>query len=1112
MLILNRIRPNALAALFFLWFTVSGSLLHADGRQGYYRQPTIHGDVIAFVAEGDIWSVAASGGVARRLTTHPAAESYPHFSPDGKTLALAAQYEGPTEVYTMPLDGGPPQRRTVEAESSIPVGWTMGGKLVYRTRHYSTLPAEQLVEIDLANNGFRRIPLSQASDATWDAGGAIYFTRPRFHQQEVKRYKGGTARNIWKFSRDQGEAKNLTAEFAGEHHSPMWYSGRVYFVTDRDGNMNIWSMNASGEDLTQHTRHSGMDVRSADIDKDQIVYRVGADIWLLNISTGVHQIVPITLASDFDQLREKWVDDPMDQLTSAHLHPEGKSVVLTSRGRIFVAPSGQGRLVQASRAAGVRYRDACFMPDGQNLLTLSDESGEYEFWSISARGLGTPKQLTRDGDILRWRAIPAPDGKHFAYNDKNNDLWIVQLENGSRKLISQNRQGIGDITWSPDSRWIVFAQNAVNTYQQLMLYHLDDETIVPLTSNRVNSSSPAWSTDGNWLYFVSDRSLQSLVPSPWGPRQPEPYFDKPMKIYRLALKKGLRSPFQADDELYKPESNDDSSDDKPSDKENESNEASEKLQGKDDAEKSKTTEEIAKTQIDVEGIQHRVKDLPVPAGNIRDLFVNKDSIFWLERESGRNADTNLMGLKIGNKNNKPLRVVADIQSVELSDDKKKLLIRKSNNLYVVDAAVKSISDLTDKKIDLSNWQYSIDVREDLRQIFVDAWRLHRDYFYDPNMHGVNWLAVRKKYEPLVDRVTTRAELSDVIGQMVGELSVLHTSVRGGDHRRGDDQVTIPTLGAQLTRAENDGGYRINYIYQSDPDYPEELSPLADPDLNIQQGDVIESINGEPVLARVHPHLLLRNQAGRQVLLKIQSGESKESREVIVKPIANEAALRYRDWEYTRRMHVEEKAKGSVGYVHLQAMGGRNLTEWYRNFYPVFDRQGLIIDVRHNRGGNIDSIILEKLMRKAWFYWKARVGVPTWNMQYAFRGHMVVLCDEHTASDGEAFAEGFRRLELGKVIGTRTWGGEVWLTSSNRLSDGGIATAAEFGVYGPERIWLIEGHGVDPDIVVDNLPYATFNGSDAQLDAAIDHLLKKIEEDPRDVPKQPDYPDKSFDYR
>lgn len=1061
--------------------------LHAETQLGYFRHPALHGETIIFVAEGDLWSVGIEGGAARRITSHPGEESHPCISPDGKLVAFAAQYEGPTEVYTMPVSGGRPQRQTVEAEASIPVTWTPDGRLVYTTRHYSTLPANQLVAINLESKTRTRIPLSQASDAAFAPNQTIYFVRPRFHNQEVKRYQGGTARNIWKFEHGADEATILTEHIQGESHSPWWFRDRIYFVTDTDGTMNIWSMSSHGEDLQQHTRHSGFDVKRPSLHADRMAYQVGADLWIVNLETNVQRRLNITLVSDFDQLRDKWVVNPMDRLSSSHIHPQGESVVLVTRGRLFVAPAKGGRFVQASRKSGVRFRDACFMPDGDSILTLSDESDEFEFWRLSARGLGTAEQITTDGDILKWRGYPSPDSKHLAYSDKNYDLWLVDLETKEEQLISTNREGIGGIAWSPDSRWLVFGQTAANTYTQLHLYHLESKVRTPLTGDRVNSLSPTWSQDGKWLYFLSDRGLHSVVGSPWGPRQPEPYFDKSMKIYRLAMTSGIRSPFQPSDELQR--------EDEPESGEKSETENEKEEKGNDETKKT--------VEIDVEGIQRRVKLVPVARGNFSGLACNEAALFWLEKTD---ASTNLMALAFDNQASSKI-VAKDVGSFEVSGDGKKLLVRKSNALFIVPATAAE-AKLDDAKIDLSTWKYRIDVREDWKQIFTDAWRLHRDYFYDPNMHGINWNAVRAKYAPLVDRVTTRTELSDIIGQMVAELSTLHTAVRGGDVRRGNDDVKLPTLGARLKRDQN-SGFRIDYIYQSDPDYPSELSPLADPDLNVKVGDIIEAINGVSLQGISDPHLLLREHQGEQVLLRLRSGEN--SREVIVTPITDEAALRYRDWEYTRRLRVEKQSDGNIGYVHLKAMGPENLTEWYRNFYPVFQRQGLILDMRHNRGGNIDSIILEKLMRKAWFYWQGRVGEPTWNMQYAFRGHMVVLCDEHTASDGEAFTEGFRRLGLGKVIGTRTWGGEIWLTSSNRLSDGGVATAAEFGVYGPERVWLIEGHGVDPDIIVDNLPHATFNGSDAQLDAAIKHLQELIEKDPRPVPKHPDYPNKSFDY-
>jgi tricorn protease len=411
------------------------------------------------------------------------------------------------------------------------------------------------------------------------------------------------------------------------------------------------------------------------------------------------------------------------------------------------------------------------------------------------------------------------------------------------------------------------------------------------------------------------------------------------------------------------------------------------------------------------------------------------------------------------------------------------------------------------RVDLSGWAFSFPPREEWRQMFVEAWRLERDYFWDRGMSGNDWPAILRKYEPLVDRVTDRDELSDLLAQMVRNLSALHTFVSGGDVRRGTDRIEAGSLGTLLERDSAAGGWRVAKIYRSDPDYLDDLAPLARPGVDVRQGDVVQMINGIGTLHAADPALLLRNQAGRQVRLRVRPAGVDSTRDVVVVPIPPSRAdnLRYDEWEYSRRLLVDSLSHGRVGYVHLRAMGPGDIAQWTREFYPVFTRQGLIVDVRHNRGGNIDSWILGTLIRKAWMYWQPRVGNPYWNMQWAFRGHLVLLVDENTASDGEAFSEGFRRLGLGKIIGTRTWGGEIWLTSSNVLVDRGIATAAEFGVYGPEGAWLVEGHGVDPDSVVDNLPHATFDGADAQLQAALAYLEQQIRAHPVRVPPAPAYP-------
>ncbi|HYV86426.1 MAG TPA: S41 family peptidase [Patescibacteria group bacterium] len=1126
---LNRsLSPRALGAVCFLSVSLALAAAPAAGPQGYYRFPAIHGDTIVFTAEGDLWTAAASGGTARRLTSHAATELGAAISPDGATVAFSASYEGPLEVYTMPLEGGLPARRTWDGEGSFVTGWTPDGRVMYTTDHYTGLPDFQTVLLDPRTGQSELLPLAQASGGVFDqSGDTLFFTRLSFQGSQTKRYQGGTAQSIWRYTKGGAEAVPLTADWKGTSRTPMLWNGRLYFASDRDGTMNIWSMDLEGRDLKQHTKHSGWDALSPSLSDGRIVYQCGADLWLLDLKSGADAVVPIRLASDLDQMRERWVKPPMDFVTSVYLAPKGDRVALTARGQIFVAPAEQGRLVEATRAPGVRYREARFMPDGKTLLALSDVTGEVELARLPANGVGRAETLTTDGHVLRWEAVPSPDGKWIAHHDKNRELWLLNVESKANTRIATCPDGdFSDLEWSPDSRWLAYVAPGTNTFDRIWLYGIESRAATAFTTDRYDSRSPAWSPDGKWLYFLSDRNLESVVRSPWGSRQPEPFFDRQSRLYETALVKGLRSPFQPGDELAPEEKKDDDKGkeaDKDSGKEPDkakSADKDDKKDGKDAKGGKDKKEEPPKVVIELEGLIERTREVPVPPGNYNALSNDGKHLYFVSRDAGVDRKSTLKSLAIENKGAPPDTVLEDIKFYDLSLDRKKILVQKGNDVLVFDASGKPPADTAKATVNLRDWMFSLDPREEWRQMFVEAWRLERDYFYDRGMHGVDWKAMRDKYLPLVDRVTDRGELSNLLAQMVSELSALHTFVYGGDVRQAPDQVGTASLGAVLRRDEAAGGLRVQHVYRADPDRPDRLSPLARPGVDVADGDLIESVNGVAALSAIDPAALLRNQAGRQVLLHVRAGKEEKKgadekkgagRDVIVVPISvdQESELRYDEWEYSRRQRVEKAGEAKIGYVHLRAMGGGNMSEWEREFYPVFDRSGLIIDVRHNRGGNIDSWILEKLMRRAWFYWQPRVGTPYWNMQYAFRGHMVVLCDEGTASDGEAFSEGFRRLGLGKVIGTRTWGGEIWLSASNRLVDKGIATAAEFGVYGPEGTWLIEGHGVDPDIVVDNLPHATFEGGDAQLDAAVKYLLEEIRTKPIPVPPPPAYPDKSF---
>jgi len=1096
----------------------------AAGHRGYYRFPTLHGDRVVFTAEGDLWSVGLEGGLARRLTTHHGEETHPALSPDGRTIAFSAAYEGPTELYTMPASGGLPARRTWEGEEAEVVGWTPDGRILYTTRKHSTLPNHQLVALDPASGEWELLPLHRAAEGTVLPAGAsgappgtLVFTR--FYEQgsHTKRYTGGTAQDLWRLDPGSTEAVPLTPDHPGTSRAPMAWEGRIYFATDRDGTMNLWSMTPGGEDLRQHTRHRGWDVKDPALAAGRIVYQLGADLRLYDIAGGEDRRLDIRLASDLDQRREKWVEDPWEYLDAVRLSPDGKRVALTARGEVFVAPVGDGRFIRITRGPGVRYRAARFDPDGESLLVLSDESGEVEWWRLPADGVGEAVRLTGNGRTLRLHGEPSPDGRWLVSYDHDQEIWLHDLETGEAEQIDFSaRWGFDGPDWAPDSRWFAYAKPADNSFWRIHLHHVEDGRHAVITSDRYDSDDMVFGPDGEWLWLLSERDFHSVVGSPWGSRQPEPHFDRQTRIYALALRDGLRFPFAPGDELH-PGRGDAGGNGGPGEGDGADGAAAGGEARGGDGDGSVPPP----VRIDLPGLERRLHRAPQPPGNYSALSTNGTRLFFLELERGREPARRLMALEIGNDEADAVPLLEDVDGYQLSRDGTRLLVRREEEIYVIPADAGPDPDLEETRVDLSGWRFPIDPAREWRQLFLDSWRLQRDYFYDPEMHGVDWEAMRRKYLPLVDRVTTRAELADLQGQMAGELSALHTFVYGGDRREGEVRVEPASLGARLRRDEAAGGYRVTHVYRSDPDLPEELSPLARPGVDVREGDVVTAVDGVELLSVAHPGVLLRDRAGRQVRLSVRTGPPGPGsppegthREVIVTPVtpAEERDLRYDEWEYTRRLAVDSLSGGEIGYVHLRAMGRDDMADWYRDFYPVFDRAGLVIDVRHNRGGNIDPWILSRLLRKAWFYWQPRVGDPYWNMQYAFRGHAVVLVNERTASDGEAFAEGFRRLGLGNILGVRTWGGEIWLTSSNDLMDEGIVTASEFGVYGPEgKEWLIEGHGVEPDIVVDNLPRATFEGRDAQLEAAVEHLERLIREDPRPVPGHPPYPDKSVEW-
>lgn len=1026
-------------------------------------------------------------GVTARLTTHEGVETNPVISPDGKTLFFTGEYEGSSEIYCMNMEGGVPRRLTYDfgGRSTYISGFTPDGKLLYRSTRFSHLPYTELVKLDPVTLRAESIPLWQASQGSYGSDGVLYFTRFPNQGSKTKRYKGGLIEQIWKFDGRQ-EAINLTGDFDGTSAYPMAYSGRIYFLSDRDGTMNLWSMDGNGKDVKQHTFSKGWDLQTPYLSDGRIVYQKGADIWLYDSKTNTEKMLDIHLLSDFAQRKSLWIKSPVSNISYSAISPNGNYAAIISRGRLFVSPAKSDRWVEVVRRSGIRFREVHFIDD-KSVAVLSDESGEWEIWKMNADASGKAVQITKNTPNQIASFSVSPDGKYIGYNDKNNIVRIVEAATGEVKYeYATAYQGTGDIGWSPDSRFMHFTRGIENLNVQVCLVDRETMKMIPVTTTRLNSGSPHWSADQRWLYFVSERSLHTAVNSPWGSREPEPFYNETEKIYAFPLDTAAKFPFLdtdswLSDSLFNPHAK------------------------KEEGKKGKTS------VYDWDRLSRALYEVPVKNSNIGNFDVADGYLYWLDRGVENHWQARLLALKIGeSKKYEPTEVATGVTGFSLSGNKKKILINFANSTIAIADANGQKVDVDKSKLEMASWNFVINPSEDWKQMFVDAWRMMRDYFYDRDLHKVDWAAVRKQYEPLTERLTDRYELDDLLAQMVGELSALHTFVYGGDKRTSPDMIPSGFLGALLVRT--DKGLQIKHIYNSDPDYPDFGSPLNKPQFHIREGDIITAVNNISLDNVPDIAELLANKVNVPVKLSLLD-KSGFSYEEVVRPISSgqDMALRYQEWELQCRQKVDDLSNNDIGYVHLQAMGSGDMDAFVKQYYPVFNRKGLILDVRHNNGGNIDSWVLEKLLRKAWMYWQARSGGPAWNMPYAFRGHMVILCDQGTASDGEAITEGFRRLGLGKVIGMRTWGGEIWLSSDNRLVDNGIASAAELGVYGPEKKWLIEGRGVEPDITVDNLPFETYKGKDAQLELAVEYLKKQITAEPVEVPQAPPHPDKSFKY-
>lgn len=978
-------------------------------------------------------------------------------------------------MYIMPIDGGVAKRVSFENSRVRLQGWTSTGDILYSTDNAHS-PANYWVLRTVTPQTLETqdLPLSDAIEGSLDDSGEyVYFTRFGLQAtgDNARAYQGGATGELWRYKiGSKKEAQPLTKNHKGSVRQPMVWNDRLYFISNQDGNDNLWSMTLSGDDAKQHTHYQEFSIRSASMDDGKVVFQYGASIKLFDIAANQDKDLDISLVSDAPRQREQWVNNPVKYLTAANLSPEGDKAVITARGHIAVTGADGKRLIEIKSPQDSRLRNGVMSNNGKWIYAIADTSGEQEIWQFAADGSNDSKQLTHNGSSMRMSLSLSADGRYLANDDYDGNVWLFDLANGRNKKIITQGEGLGpyeDIVWSADSRFIALTKSEIGKMrQQVVLYSLDENKAEALTSDKYESFSLSFSTDGQWLYFLSNRQFNATPSSPWGDRNMGPVFDKRTLIYALALTKDAVFPFQKITEL-----------------------AVQKEETEDSDSKNESENELT---VEWNGLNQRLWQVPVAAGNYSRLTVAENNLYVMDRTANKKS---LKYIKFANRAAKVDNFGNDIDGYQLSDDGKKLFIAENGvqSLFIVDAGSKMPADTSQLTVNTKSWKLALNPKLEWQQIFDDAWLMHRDSFFDKNMRGVDWDNAKKKYQKLVDRVTDRNELNDVFKQMMGELNALHSQVRGGDQIKDPKRPKAASLGAWLKQTKK--GVQIAHIFKADPELPSLASPLNKMGVDASEGDIIVSINHSPVTTVADVNQLLRNQANQQVLLELK--RKGELHKVIVDPItiSANAKMRYMDWVESNSDKVEQASDGDVGYLHLYAMGASDIANFAREFYANYNKEGLIIDVRRNRGGNIDSWIIEKLLRKAWAFWQPTHGSASTNMQQTFRGKLVVLTDQLTYSDGETFSAGIKALGLAPLIGKQTSGAGVWLSGRNRLADNGMARVAEYPQYSINGDWIVEGHGVEPDIEVDNLPVATFNGTDAQLNKAIDYLNETIKKDP-----------------
>ena len=1079
----------------------------ASAQTKLLRFPDISGDRVAFTYAGDIWTAPASGGTAVRVTAHPGMEVFAKFSPDGKWIAFTGQYDGDEQVYVVSAGGGVPRQLTFYPAKGpfTPrwgwdhqvYGWTKDGKqIIFKSQQDSwALPIARLYSVPVDGGPVEPLPMPEAGSGDYspDSTRMVYSPQSRDFRPE-KRYSGGMANKLYIFDLKSYDAKPIT-EGPRATRDPMWVGDTIYYNSDRDGHFNLYSYGVTSGKTNQVTHSKLWDVRWPSSDSEsRIVYEMNGELQVLDTHSGKSTQLSISVPDDGLSRRPSRIS-AANNIESYELSPKGERALFCARGDIFTTPIEKGPTRNLTHSSSAHDRWPTWSPDGSQIAFISDMSGEDELYLIPQDGSKPAEQITRGGNAFRYQPQWSADGKRIAFGDKDGKVWVVTLADKKLTEIVDSRRGqIRDYVWSPKGAYLAFTMAAAdNGFGSVHIWNAADNQVHRVTDTMFNAFNPTWDPQGNYLYYISNREFAPQISN----IEFNYATNRDSYLYAMALRKDVKHPFppESDEvsiakEAAKPEG-----------------QAADKPAG--DA-KPDAAKKPADMTIDFDGLESRVARVPLGADNYGGLSAKTGhllyvtgSAFYYGRQGDRPGQLKIFAFK----DRKETLLVDDMRGYALSDDGSKVLVGQGPGYALFDATPQG--DKSRKAVSTAGLVVDRVPAEEWTQIFNEVWRRYRDFFYVPNMHGYDWPAIREQYKQWLPYVAHRSDLNYVISEMVSELNVQHAYIEGGDFLI-PPRPRVALMGARLALDAPSGRYRISKIFEGENEEDIYRSPLKEIGINVSVGDYVLAIDGEELKANEDPYRLLRNKADNPVQLTVNSKPSMEgSHTISYRPITDEGNLIYLDWVNGNRRKVAEATGGRVGYIHVPDMGAPGIREFIKWFYPQIDKEGLIVDVRANGGGNVSRMLIERLRRKLLgVNWARTSELGATYPDGVFLGPMVSLLDGNSSSDGDIFPYMFKQAGLGPLIGKRSWGGVVGINGTGPLIDGGtvfVPTSA----LSKDGAWVIEGYGVDPDIEVDNEPKAEIAGHDQQLERGIAEIMSKLKDRPVKLPPRPAAPVKAI---